>query len=171
MHVIYAAHGWFFRRVSTVLHLILLSLFRGHLRRKIPTFLSCFLAVCISDIRSLIISHVVEIHLGLYETFFRGFRCGFVIWSLLPFFNAGSDFRQLRYVPCIRRNWATTVDQIALCVTTPHELVFGRSNDVSLAHGIVGIGVPKIVWLVGNLSCLCGTLAIACRQSTNVICI
>lgn len=153
MHVIYAAHGWFFQKsfVSFASHFFF-NLFRGHQRRKTPTFLSCFLAVYISTIGSLIISLVVEIRLG-YETLFRGFRLGFVVWSLLPFSDAGSDFRRLRCVPCLRCNWAAKVDQ-SLYVTMPHKLVFGRSNEVSLTRGIVGIGVPRIVWLDMALSYL-----------------
>ena len=142
----------FFRKVSSALHRIFFNLFRGHQRRKTPTFLSCFLAVYISTIGSLIISLVVEIRLG-YETLFRGFRLGFVVWSLLPFSDAGSDFRRLRCVPCLRCNWAAKVDQ-SLYVTMPHKLVFGRSNEVSLTRGIVGIGVPRIVWLDMALSYL-----------------
>ena len=118
-----------------------------------------FVAVNISTIRSFMVSHVIEMHLD-YDTFFR-FRCGFAIWSILPFVN----FRQLRYLPCLRRNWAAKVDQ---SVFQSHKLVFERRSEISLTRAILGIGVPGTVWLTRDLPYPCGTLAIACCQNAII---
>lgn len=94
-----------------------------------------------------------EIHLGYsYETLFRGFRLGFVVWSLLRFSNAGSHFCRFRCVPCLRRNWA--------------EKLINRS--VSLCHTSWFSGAARIVWVDRDLSYLAVPLGLhAARVQTQ----
>lgn len=135
------------------------DLLTSHQRWKVRTFLSYFFAVNISTIRSFMVSHVIEMHLD-YDTFFR-FRCGFAIWSILPFVN----FRQLSYLRSLRRNGQRSV---GLWVAMPQKMVFERRSEISLTRAMLGIGVPRTVWLARDLSYPCGTLAIACYQNTIV---
>lgn len=123
----------------------------GHQRRKIGRFLSCFLAVYISNIRSII--HDIT-HRGnaprLRNIFPFPLWICYLITLLVPSSQLSDKSRS-----------------IALCVTMPHKLVFERGNEVSLTHGIVGIRFPRIVRWVRDFKK--SIIAVACWPSTNVI--
>ena len=110
-----------------------------------------------------------EIHLG-YETLFRGFRLGFVVWSLLRFSNAGSHFRRFRCVPCLRRNWAEKLinRSVSLCHTSWFSGAATKFRLHMVSSELEYATVPRIVWVDRDLSYLAVPLGLhAARVQTQ----